>query len=491
MTESNRLRMTWVDEVTPGVPPTTPRMRTVRLTGETLVFKPTFTTSEEIRSDRMNSDPIKTGETNSGPVNTEFSFPVDQTPHSSWLASAFCSPWANTPFRDNDGTPGAAISGITASSGVIAVASGPAFVIGHLARLTGFGVAGNNGLFRIITGSATVPAVGASTLTDEASPPASARVKVVGFQGAAGDVAAVSDGLTSTALNFTTLGLAVGMWIKVGGTGGAFRFATEGCNGYARVIAISANKLTLDNLPSAPVWTADNGAGKTIRVFFGDQLRNGTTKRFGTIERGFMGQATPTYVKQSGMMVDQFQINLESGAVVKATYTFKGLNGASDNTTLDSTPDAATTNGVMSAAVHVGRISDGGSAVTGPNFNKSLQINLNNNAREVMAIRSDGKVGPVDINLGECSVQVQANTYFGSGNTYADYLAGIPTSASSIIAKDGQALVFAIPRMTRTDGSPNASGKNQDVMLPLTAQASFDPLVGAHITLDRLEYVEA
>ncbi|WP_454917308.1 phage tail tube protein [Xanthobacter sediminis] len=488
MTESNRLRMTWVDEVTPGVTPTTPRMRTARLTGETLAFTPTFVASNEIRDDRMNSDPIKVGESNSGPVNTEFSFPVDGTPHSSWLASLFCNPWANTPFRDNDGTADSQITGVAASTGVITVLTGAAFAVGHLVRLSGFSEAANTGLFRITTGSATVPAVGASLLTDEASPPETARVKVVGFEGVSGDIVAVADGLTSTALNFTTLGLSVGRWIKVGGAGASYRFTTAACNGWARITAIATGKLTLDNLPTG--WTADAGTGKTVRVFFGDQLKNGVAKRFGTVERGFMGQSVPTYIQQSGMLVGQGEITLESGAIATANYTFAGLTGASSTTSLDDSPDPATDNPVMSAAVNVGRISQGGSTVVGPNFLRGLTITVNNNTRNVDAIRSDGKVGPVDINTGDCSVSCTLNTYFGSGTAYADYLAGVPTNAFAVLTKNGQATVFGLPRLTRTEGNPNAGGKNQDVMLQFTAQASKDPLMNAHIMLDRLEYFE-
>lgn len=488
MTESNRLRVSVVEEMTPGTTPVGPRMRGVRLTGETLVYKPNFTTSEEIRPDRMTADPIKVGETNSGPVNTEISFPVDQTAYSIFLASAFCSAWGNAPVRDNDGAAGAIITGVTATAGTIAVTAGPAFAVGHLLRTTGFSAAGNNGLFRITTGSATAPAVGAALLTDEPLPAATARVKVVGFQGVAGDLVAVADGLTATALNFTTLGLAVGAAVKVGGTGAAFRFATEANNGWARIVGIAAGKLTLDTLPSG--WATDAGAGKTLRVFFGDRIKNGVEKRFMTLERGFMGQAVPTYVQQAGMLVDQMQVNLETGATARATYTFLGLNGVASTTSLDDTPDDVTSAGIMSAAVHVGRISEMGGAIIGPNWVRSVQITLNNNSRAIEAIRGDGKVGPVAINTGECAVEVQLNTYFGSAAAYQAYLAGTPTSFSAVMAKEGQAMVWTIPRLTRTDGSPNAAGKNQDVMIQFTATASKDDLVGAHLTLDRLEYFE-
>ena len=488
MTESNRLRMTWVDQTDPNVIPPTPRMRAVRLTGESLVFKPNFTSSDELRDDRMRPDPIKVGEENSGGVNTEWSFPVDLSPASSMVASLFANAWSNTPVRDNDGAADSVITGIVASTGVVTVLTGAAFAIGHLVRMSGFGIAGNNGLFRITTGSATVPAVGAGLLTDEAAPAAAARMKVVGFQGAAADIAAVADGLTSVALDFTTLGIVPGMWLKIGGAGAAFRFATEPNNKFARVAAVSAQKLTLDNLPGS--WAADTGAGKTLRVFFGDQIKNGVAKRFGVIERGFMGQAVPSYIAQAGMLVNQTVFAITTGEKVTANYTFMGLTGTISTTSLDTTPDPATTNPIMAASANVGRISENGAAAAGPNFIRGIQITVNNNARTKEALRDDGKLGPVDINLGDCEVAVQMDTYFGSAGQYQAYLAGTPTNVACVIQKAGQATVFALPRVTRTDGAPSAGGKNQDVMLPFQAEATRDTLTGAHIIMDRLEYYE-
>ena len=58
-------------------------------------------------------------------------------------------------------------------------------------------------------------------------------VKVVGFQGATGDVTATATGLGSTLLDFTTLGLSAGQWIWVGGDTSGVKFATAACNGWA------------------------------------------------------------------------------------------------------------------------------------------------------------------------------------------------------------------------------------------------------------------
>lgn len=495
MTDSNRLRLTYVEEATLGTTPTTPRMRMARVTGETLAHAPTFVMSEEIRPDRMNSDPIKVNETNTGAINGELSFPVDGSPLSSWFKSLMCSAWQNMPVRDNDGAADSVITDVDADTDTFTVTTGAAFVVGHLVRATGFGEAGNNGLFRAETGSnATALVVPSSPgLTDEAAPAAAARLKVVGFMGADADITALADGLGSTALNFTTLGLAVGQWIKIGGAAEATTFAflvTAGAvarrNAWARITAIAATKLTLDNLPSG--WTTDSGTSKTIQVFVGDQIKNGTATYGGTIERGFMGQAVPTYVIQRGMVAGQAQFNFTTEAVATWSFTFTGLSGEQTTTSLDAAPDAAPGNPVMAAAVNVGRIAENGSCLSSPNWMQSLQIQVNNNLRPINAITCGETIGPVDIGKGAFDVTVNAPTYFGSNALLSKLFAGTATNINARIAKENQALIFALPRITFTEGSPSAGGRNQDVTLPLVGSASHDSLTDAHLIIDRFEY---
>ncbi len=486
MTDSNRLRLAVVRETSLGVTPNTPRMRKARVTGESLSFTPQFVQSEEIRDDRMNADPIKINETNEGGINAEFSYPDDDGPLSEFLRSLMFNPWSNTPTRFNDGTADSVITGVAATGGVITVTTGAAFAVGHLIRNSGFSNAGNNGLFRITTGSATVPAVGNSLLTDEAVPPAAARVKVVGLQGASGDLVAAADGITSTSLDFTTMGIVPGMWVKIGGTGASFRLATEACNGWARVVAVSAGKLTLDNLPTG--WTTDAGTGKTLRVFFGDQIKNGVTRSSVTVERGFMAQAVPTYIIQRGMVVGQADFDITTEQLITAAFTLQGLTGEQTTTSLDASPDAASTAPVMSANVNVGRIGEAGVPVTDPNYVRSLQISVNNNLRPITAV---GNVGSVNIGAGEMAVEATVETYFGSNSLLTKLLNGTVSNVNARVQKNSQAVVFALPRLTFTGGSPSAGAKNQDVMLPLTAMASMDELTNAQMIIDRLEYYEA
>ena len=152
MTDSNRTRLSVVRETSLGVTPGGPRLRTMRFTGESLKFEPQFVQPDEIRDDRMNVDPVKINENNSGGINYQLSFPVDESPLSEMFRSMMFNPWVNTPYRDNDGLADSIITGVAATGGIITVVTGVAFVAGQLIRASGFGVAGNNGLFKVTTG---------------------------------------------------------------------------------------------------------------------------------------------------------------------------------------------------------------------------------------------------------------------------------------------------------------------------------------------------
>jgi hypothetical protein len=485
MTSANRVRVSTVVEVTPGVTPSTPRMRTARMTGETLAFTPEYIDSDEIRSDRMISDPILTMQSSGGPINFELSYPDDASPMSDFISSAMQNRWVNTPQRFNDGTADSVISDVQAT-GVITVTTGPAFAIGHLVQLSGFGVAANNRIARITTGSATVPSVGAGLMALEAAPPANAFMKVVGAEGATGDITATATGLAATTLNFTTLGLQVGQVIKIGGAAAITRFNTAPNNTYARVTAISATALTLDNLPAG--WATDAGTGKTIRFFFGDTIKNGVAPLSLTIERGFMGQAVPTYIVNTGMQVNTLQMTVASKDKIKGTANFMGMGGSASTTSLDAAPDPETTSPIMAANANFQRLNEGGSTVAGPNWIRKTEFTVNNNLR---MIENLGSLSPVEIVPGECNVTGNSEFYFGNDSILQKFYNGVPSSIFKAMAKSGRAIAIQFPRVTYRGGSnPSASGKNTDVMLSLDWSASKDDLTNSHILIDRFPYVE-
>lgn len=486
MSTSNRVQLALVRETTLGTTPNTPRMRTMRLTGESLSSTPDYIDSAELRSDRMLGDPIEVMQASQGTTNSELVYPEDGYPESEEYRSAFFNPWVNTPTFDNDGTADSVITDAGTTTDTYAVASGGAAVkVGHLVRATGFGNSANNQIFRAASSTGTTIVGSSLSLTAETAPAAAAKLKVVGFQGASADITATSTGLASTALDFTTLGLAVGQWAKIGGTAAGDKFATAALNDWVRIIAIAAHALTFDNRPVG--WTTDAGTGKTIKVWFGDQIRNGVTTSSVTIEKGFLDQVTPTYLAFRGMVANTLQRTMTSRQTITGQTAWVGMSGAQGTSTLDASPDAPSTNRVMAANANVGRLGENGAQLMSPNWARELTLTINNNLRTIESI---DQTSPVGINPGECTVSGSITTYFGDNVLLAKIYAGTPTSLNARVAKDSQALIFQIPRVTLRSGVPAAGAKNQDVTISANWTASLDALTSSHVLLDRVPYYE-
>jgi hypothetical protein len=483
---ANRVQLALCRETTLGTTPGTPRMRALRFTKEALSFTPNYVDSDEIRSDRMLGDPIKVMQASEGSVDFELSFPDDNSPLSEILRSAFYNTWSNSNYRDNDGTADSVITDVATTNTVLTVTTGTALVANELYKFSGFAVAGNNGRFKCTTGSATVPRFVGSGITNETAPPAAARVKCIGIEGDSGDITAAASGIASTTLDFTTIpGLVAGKWIKIDSTTSGNGFATAALNTWIRITTVAAHLLTCDNLPAA--WTTDNGSGKSIRIYFGDQLKNGTTQTSLSIEKGFLDQTVPTYIVNTGMVANNLSLSVSSRNKITGSVSFTGMGGSQSTTTLDASPDAATTGQVMAANADVGRIAEAGSTLTSPNWCRDLSIQINNNQRTVEAADS---ASPVSVNPGECTVTGKVSTYFGDNSLLTKLYAGTASSINARVSKNNQALVIAIPRETLRSGVPSAQGKNTDVMLESDFQASIDTTTtNAQILLDRFEYV--
>lgn len=488
MGTANRVQLSACRETTIGTTPGSPRMRAVRLVKESLSFTPNFILSDELRSDRANADPIKVMQASEGSIDFELSYPDDNSPMSELFRSAFYNPWVNTPTFYNDGTADSVVTDAGTVANTYAVVSGGASVkLGHLVRATGFTNAANNKTtpFRVASSTATTIVGAALSLTAETVPPAQARLKVVGFQGAAADITTTASGLASTLLDFTTLGIVAGQWLKIDSTTTANGFATAANNDWVRCSATpTATTLPCDNLPTG--WSVDAGTGKTISVYFGDQIRNGTTVSSLTFEKGFMDLVTPVYIVNTGMVVDTLSLNFSSRNKITGTASFKGMGGSQLTTTLDAVIDAATTGAVMAGNANVGRVAEAGAQQTSPSWAKELTIQIANNLRTIEALDS---TSPVGINPGDCDVTGGFNAYFGDNVLLAKLYAGTASSINARVQKNSQALIFSIPRETLQSGVPAAEGKNTDVMLNAQWAASVDTAItSAQILLDRVEF---
>jgi hypothetical protein len=392
--------------------------------------------------------------------------------------------WAEKPGRAN-AVAGGALTSVTAATGTVAMALGVAVAPGHLVRLAGFAQPANNGLFRAGAGSNATSLIAAGAgLVNEPTPPAGASLKVVGFQGAAGDLktAIGPNRLISAALDFTTLGLTVGEWVKIGGAAAANRISAAASNGWARISAIAANALTFDVVPAG--FSASTETTSTAQVWIGDVLRNGVTKRSFTAEESFLGQATPTHIYHRGLTPASLKLDLGANAVVKADFRFMGRSSQDQDARLAGASSAPVSVGdVLNTSANVGRLGEGGAALTGPNFVTGCSLSIDNNVRPLNAV---GSLGAVGTGVGRSIVTGRLSTYFGSRALLAKLLANQATSYDLALTDSlGRSLLIDLPMLKFSSGAPQVSAADRDVILDLDFQAIRHPALGWQIQLQR------
>lgn len=482
MSDTNRVAVRIAEEVTAfGVTEENPEFQDLRITGAPdLAFSPVTVVSEELRSDRNRTDLILVGADAGGGVGFELSYESLDI----LLTGALFSTWQEQAHRYNI-TEDSVITEVTATD--YTVTTGKAFAEGHLIRASGFSETGNNKLFPALTGSGALVAK-STGLTVEAAPPAGARLRVIGFQGASGDIAATATGLSSTALDFTTLGLTKGQWVKIGGTAALNQFATIVLNDFARITAIVADAITLDNLPAG--WTTDTGTGKEIMVFTGDYMINGVTKRSYTIEEEFSDHDPVTYQYFNGMVVSTLSLSIASQSVVGGSIAFMGTKAVIQDSArfAGATTIAAPSNTVLNSSSNVGRISEGGSAITGKNYVLESSIEINNTLRLKPAV---GVLGAIGIGAGECAVSGTINTYFDD-KTMVDKVINNTETALTHIFKDNDnhVVLFDFPKVKYASGSPTVPGKNQDTTVSLGYEALYSPTFGYTMSIQRFYEIQ-
>lgn len=484
MSDTNRVAIGIVEESTFGVVPSSPAFQSLRITGTpNLAYEPQTIVSNEIRSDRQVADLILVGAQAGGDIGMEMSFAAFDT----ILEAALDNTWTRAGYKKNlaSGTP---ITEVTAADDTFAVASGGAsFIAKGILWTRGFtknvnngtdGVvsAGANGGIHLIVSSTATTVVVSSGLADE-TPPAGAEMSLVGIWPATSDISATSgavDYITSAGdIDFTDFPIAVGDWIKIGG--GAdypdYNFTTAANNGWCRVSAISATQLTFDVVPSG--WTTDAGTGKSVMIFFGDKITNGTTKKSYSIERQFQDHSPVTYELFTGMVLNTFNLNAPSKAIVTATANWMGKDAEVSNTRTASASDlSAPTADVMNTSSNVGRIASNGVAIASPNYITEVNIQINNNRRRQDAV---GELGSVGIGSGEFNISGNHNTYFGNKSLLEELINNTATSFDMRFSKNNQVMLFDLPNVKYSSGSPDVGGKNQDVFLNLGFQAIRHP----------------
>jgi Phage tail tube protein len=373
------------------------------------------------------------------------------------------------------------ITSVTAASDTYAAASGlDGFDPGHLVLASGFTNAANNGLKTVVSAAAAALVVG-DGLANE-TPSASAKIEAVGFQFASGDLvmtaSASSIVLSCTAADFTTLGLIPGEWIFLGGDTAGSVFAT--CpSGYARIGAVAAKSLTLDDTAFTPV--TDAGTGKTIQMFFGKVIKNENTcslikRRSYQLERVLGcsgGSAQSEYVV--GAIPNELTINTPANDKISVDMTFVGmdvehrteLEGVKAGTRPVLVPEDAinTSNDIYRIKLSVVGTNPNPTPLSG--YVSEMGISVSNG---VTATKALGVLGAFDASAGNFVVSGNITAFFTDIAAVAAVRANSDVSLNAIFAKENKGLIFDLPLIGLSNGRLSVE-KDQPITIPVDHNA--------------------
>jgi hypothetical protein len=362
-----------------------------------------------------------------------------------------------------------------------------AFAAGNLIFASGFGDSANNGLKQVSSAAAAALGV-VESLNDEAAPPAAAKLVLVGHQSGGGDldvdVAGTYPALTSTVLDFTTLGINPGEMIFVGGDLTVEQFANAVNNGFKRVRSVAANRLEFDKSDQAMV--AETTTSETVRLFFGRVLKN----RTGTdivcptyqLERtlGAPDEAQPTQIQAEyvvGAVANELTMNINTADKITADLNYVGVDvefvdgptalKAGTRPTLQSA-DAFNTSSDFSR-IRLAQVVEGNVAPD-PLFAyvSELSLGINNNVTPAKAV---GTLGAFGLTSGTFEVSSQMTAYFQNVAAVQAVRNNADVTLDFVIAKQNAGISFDLPLVSLGDARNNVE-QDQPITLPLTADAA-------------------
>ena len=390
--------------------------------------------------------------------------------------SSFLSVIDGAVLSEWQGVPALEVSTTTTSA--LTVGKTPvAIPANSLVYLTGF--QHNTGLKKVksaVTAGATSINIDGLTAGD------SGTAFVCGYEASTGDIKSTATGLVSTTLDFTTLPLFKGQAIFVGGDGESTSFTNGGITGLARVVKVEAKTLTLDKLEGT--FTDDSGDAKTIRIFFGQFLRNVPVNDALFHAHSYAMELTyPGLVDTEGAATDGYEYSignkintLELGMSVndKATLNFTTFG-------LDTNPVSATSQGwdvsnprfveAFSTPSDFLRLRVQGVDEEGlTSYFKDCTLSINNNisAENVLA-----KLGPAFTNIGTLNVSLSGNIVFTNPKVTDKIRNNCTCSADLCLSNNDGSIYIDLPRITLGDGKKDFA-VNEKVKLSLTGTSFVD-----------------
>ena len=386
-------------------------------------------------------------------------------------------------YRDK---PTAAVTAVSATGFV--VGDETPFRVGAFINATGFNTPANNGLKIVTSVDSGTHEVRVAGLAVEGAPPASAKITVVGFEAAAGDLVVDTTGplpaLTSTALDFTTLGVIPGEFIFIGGDSAPVQFASPENNGIKRIRSVSANRLVLDK--SDKPMVAEPGTGLAVQIYLGRVIKNELANRIirrtfqlerqmGAPDTDFPNQIQAEYVL--GAYPNEMEMVIESADKINVNYSFVAITNDQRDSTVGikagSRPimpesDAYNTSTDFSR-IKLALVSNTNEA---PEhlfaFVTELTLNINNNVSLNKAV---GYLGGFDATIGLFEVSAEITAYFTKIEAVQAIRQNRDVTLDYFVCKENKGFAVDLP-LVALGGGLSEVELDEPIMIPLESDAA-------------------
>lgn len=361
----------------------------------------------------------------------------------------------------------------------------------------GFSTSANNGL-KVAASGSTATNIRVDSLTAEVpTATQNATLEIAGVQASVGDLDVDSSGrITSSTLDFTTLGLTVGQMIHVGGQAAGTRFTTAANYGFARITAIAANLLTLDKKSQAFVTEANTTS--TVQLLWGRFIRNLAADNARYLTRFFQfelatpglgsaGQTAYEYPKDNLCNEVSFSLPLTNKASMQ--LGFMGKDTIVPTTTRKSgasSPLVPVQRDAFNTTPDVARLRVQAVDETGISTDfKELTLTINNNVSPEKVI---GTLGAAYMNVGTFDVSIEATLLYTSADVVSAIRANSTVGLDFVLRGDDGAVGVDIPSLTLSSGDKSFP-LNESVTISTPGNAHEHPTLGTSLAVTVFPFV--
>jgi hypothetical protein len=246
-------------------------------------------------------------------------------------------------------------------------------------------------------------------------------------------------------------------YVKVAGA------ATPANNGIKRVVSWSDTVITC----AAGSFTAIEATPSlTLTTKY---IRNGVSPKSFLIEKKFGDIAQ--FIHYRGQIVNAFALEVTAKQKINGNFAFIGAKGVTPSGTTigNGSPTAKTTDPIFRAGANVGALLADGTAISSGIRALNLAVGNNFRGRDVINSKEWASLG-----MGDFDVTGAINAYFVDAALLAKYYAHTALALHTGFVDDlSQLIAFTYPKIYFTEGDPEISAKNEDVMLNLPFRAVY------------------